>query len=818
MECFEIKNLSFSYSSRNEKCLKNISLEVKKGEFLTICGRSGCGKTTLLKHLKPTLTPFGEMCGEILFFGENVKDLSFEKECRKIGFVQQNPENMIVTDKVWHELSFGLENLGMPIGEIRRKVSEISSYFGLEGIFRKNVSELSGGQKQILNLASVMVMDPEVLILDEPTSQLDPIAAQEFLELLKRINRELGITVIISEHRTEDVFPISDRVVIMESGEITVVETPGGFADVLKKNDLGIVPILPTAMRVYASVENDFSCPVTVAEGKDWLAKMLETRKAVIPESSDKKKKSSGDCAIKLDEVFFRYEKDGEDVLENLSLEIQSGEVFGIVGGNGAGKTTLLSVICGIRKPYRGKMNVADGLIVGMLPQDPQSLFLEKTVEDDLLGVFDGYSTSKEQKKEEIIRIAKLCEIEHILNQHPYDLSGGEQQRAALAKILLVSPDIILMDEPTKGMDAFFKKRFGGILKSLKKAGKTVVVVSHDIEFCAEYTDRCGMVFDKTIINADNTRGFFVANSFYTTAATRMSKNLMRNVVLAEDITEAFGTGEQKEQDDSAGEDLNKSDIIEESFLPKRKKQDVNIMPQQSVPAKKHSGCNRIALVILLIAVPLTVFVGNSYFGDRKYYLISILIILEVLLAFFAVFETRKPRAAEVVTISVLCAVGVAGRIVFAAVPQVKPLMAIVIISGVSLGGESGFLVGAISGFVSNLYFGQGPWTPWQMLAFGLAGFIAGFLTRNGFMSKKRFGLCVYGAVSAIGIYGVIMNVSSIFMMHQQFSWNLAASYIAMGLPFDLIHASSTVAFLWLVALPMIEKIERIKNKYGIMR
>ena len=211
----QIRELTFAYPGEEKRALNHVNLTVEEGEFLVLCGRSGCGKSTLLTHLKTPLTPHGKRKGEVLFKGTPLQEMSNREQSSKIGYVLQNPDNQIVTDKVWHELAFGLESLGCPNQEIRIRVAEMASYFGIQDWFYKNVADLSGGQKQLLNLASIMAMHPELLVLDEPTSQLDPIAASDFLETVKKINRDLGTTIIMTEHRLEEVFPSADRVVVI---------------------------------------------------------------------------------------------------------------------------------------------------------------------------------------------------------------------------------------------------------------------------------------------------------------------------------------------------------------------------------------------------------------------------------------------------------------------------------------------------------------------------------------------------------------------------------------------------------------------------
>lgn len=548
MAHFEIKNLNFSYpASKGRKALNNINLTIERGEYITLCGKSGSGKTTLLKHLKSVLAPHGTMTGEIIFEGKPLAEADLRQQSSKIGYVMQNPDNQIVTDKVWHELAFGLESLGMDQKTIRLRVAEMASYFGIQSWFHKNVSELSGGQKQLLNLASIMAMQPTVLILDEPTSQLDPIAATDFLNTVRKINLELGTTVIITEHRLEDIFHASDRVVVMEKGEIIAADTPRNIGAFLKEEKNEMFAAMPTPVQVYYGVENDLTCPLTVREGRNWLSEIFEGREIKIDKTEEKvlPERKDENPAILLKEVWFRYEKDAPDVLKGVNLEVPKGTLFAIVGGNGTGKSTTLKSICNICKPYRGKVLIDGKRIekyssaqlfkgnLAMLPQDPQSLFVKKTVKEDLGEMLDSGVNNKEEK---ISEVAKICDIAHLMDSHPYDLSGGEQQRAALAKVLLTEPKILLLDEPTKGIDNFFKIKFAEILDKLKEKGVTVLMVSHDVEFCAKYADIVGMFFDGNIITANTPGRFFSQNSFYTTAANRMSRHVFKNAITNEDV------------------------------------------------------------------------------------------------------------------------------------------------------------------------------------------------------------------------------------------------------------------------------------------
>ena len=551
MAHFEIKDLSFSYPvTPDKKTLDHINLKIERGQYVTVCGRSGSGKTTLLKHLKSVLAPHGNVEGEIIFEGKPLCEADLRTQSSKIGYVMQNPDNQIVTDKVWHELAFGLESLGVDQKTMRLRVAEMASYFGIEGWFHKNVSELSGGQKQLLNLASIMAMQPSVLILDEPTSQLDPIAASDFLNTVRKINRELRTTIIITEHRLEDIFYASDKVVVMENGKIIADDEPRKIGAFLKGENNEMFAAMPTPVQIYYGVPNDLKCPLTVREGAEWLDQVFADQtitKTKVKEIRTVDPEHIKDPVVELKEVWFRYEKDTPDVLKGVSLQVERNSLYAIVGGNGTGKSTTLKTISNICKPYRGKvyidgkpMNKYKGsdLFKGnlaMLPQDPQSLFVKKTVREDLEEMLKGSAQEKNTKVEEV---AKICDIEQLLDSHPYDLSGGEQQRAALAKVLLTEPKILLLDEPTKGIDNFFKLKFAEIMDKLKQQGVTIIMVSHDVEFCAKYADTVSMFFDGGIVTTNTPNRFFSQNSFYTTAANRMSRHVFENAITNEDVIE----------------------------------------------------------------------------------------------------------------------------------------------------------------------------------------------------------------------------------------------------------------------------------------
>ena len=578
MNLVEIKDFGFSYPESSRKVLEHVNLNIKEGTLNVIMGRSGCGKSTLLRQLKSVLAPAGEKEGEILYRNIPLRDTDHRTQSQEIGFVMQNPDNQIVTDKVWHELAFGLESLGYDNATIRLRVAEMASYFGIQKWFYKNVSELSGGQKQLLNLASVMAMHPSLLILDEPTSQLDPIAASDFLETVKKINRDIGTTVLLTEHRLQDIIPYADQVFVMDKGTLFLEGTPREIGTKLKEQHHGMFLSMPVPMQIYAGTESALTCPLTVSEGRQWIREYIKEKgikKEKIQQANQrlerqgeknknetaglfghfKRQKENTPPAIQMKDVWFRYEKDSPDVIQDLSLEVKKGEFYALVGGNGTGKSTTLSLLGRVHQPYSGRIyldgkdlrSFSDrelyGGYLGVMPQNPQSIFLKKTVLEDLYSVIGGKKEKPSSeypismKKEKAIEgIVSLTHLEGLLNRHPYDLSGGEQQRLALAKVLLLRPKILLMDEPTKGMDAEYKEEIGKILCKLKQHGLTIFMISHDVEFVAEYADRVGLFFEGNVVTSQNTREFFSGNNFYTTAANRMARQLFPDAVTGKDV------------------------------------------------------------------------------------------------------------------------------------------------------------------------------------------------------------------------------------------------------------------------------------------
>ena len=947
-DAVNIVDLEFSYPNASRPSVNGISLSLEKGSFTCICGPSGCGKTTLLRNLKPSITPHGMRRGRIEIFGKHVE--SFEgrpgEEAQTIGYVLQNPENQIVTDKVWHELAFGLENLGLPTETIRLRIAEIASFFGIQSWFDKDVSELSGGQKQLLNLAAVMVMQPEILILDEPTSQLDPIAAVDFLDAVKKINNDIGTTVIITEHRLDNVVSMSDRLIVMDSGKILVNDEPYNAVFRLAEINHPMFLAMPNPAQAYRSalgflkgeesLIRDVSriqkhrMPLNVREGRQWLDCIMNGMPVRYARMEKEKAYDTSKIKLSTTDLWFRYEKNGRDIIKGLTLKVYDGEILAIIGGNGTGKTTLLSVLAGMRRAYRGKYKI-NGNRTALLPQNPQSLFVCDTVKEELLEAFEGTSIQKSEQNIKIQEIAEFLEINTLMDKHPYDISGGEQQRVALGKVLLLEPDLLLMDEPTKGLDNLLKMKFGELLRRLASNGRTLIFVSHDIEFCSRFANRCIMFFDGGISGEGTPRKLFSGNNFYTTAANRMARSYFVDGILPEDIgwlvaqnikmaeADSSPDGGPKIEADSMPEigskieadsrpengskiysGSRKDESLDEGDVPIKTEtgghEDVPIGEKSSnnedipierkvsgyedIPiehnARKHEDVpieqkfstyedvlieqkteryedtqikqksddrlevvrevgapkgghlkeikrNRSLVLTLLTALVMgaTIFAGSMLGGDRVYYVISVLVAIYSLVPFFVGFERRKPQLRELVVIAVLIALGVIGRQAFFMLPQMKPVLAISIIAGASLGPGAGFLVGAMIAFVSNFFFGQGPWTPWQMMALGLAGMFAGLIFQKWNRRERKpsrlhkITACVFGLLSGY-FYGLVVDLWTLFGYTEKPSLSAYLIVKSTAVWFDTVLAISTFVFLWVLYAPMIKKLNRIKLKYGM--
>lgn len=534
MEILSCENVAFKYNESTDYAISDCTFSVKKGEKIMLCGASGSGKSTLLRLLKRELSPRGELSGNITLMGKDRSELSDRESAEKIGFVMQNPDSQTVCDKVSAELAFGLESFGVKSGEIQSRVGEMAAFFGIEPLYDRDISTLSGGQKQLVALCSVMATDPDILLLDEPTAQLDPVAARELLGILDRLNKEMGVTIIIAEHDPEELFDSCDKILYLAKGKTEFFGTPALTAKYFVENALE--GFLPETAKAFARLCDDL--PLNVRQGRAKLEKLGVTD---IPKQAVNDTERAEPYALQCKNLWQRYEKNSPDILKGCDLGIRKGECYGLLGSNGGGKSTLLRVICGLCKPYMGNVSLfgkkqkayKNGSLfremLAFLPQEPVTMFVKESVREDLLQSGD---------KVTVENVSQRMGIEHLLDRHPWDLSGGEIQKCAFAKILLADPKIIVLDECTKGMDSFAKKALGDILLGLKDEGRTILLVTHDLEFAAQYCDRCGLLFDGKIVAEDNAVEFFSRNRFYTTAAARLTRGFFSGAVTSTAVRE----------------------------------------------------------------------------------------------------------------------------------------------------------------------------------------------------------------------------------------------------------------------------------------
>ena len=605
MALIEFKDFSFSYlnsdgSESQTKSLDSINLEIDYGDFVLLCGPSGCGKTTLLTNLKKELMPAGRRSGEIKFNGTRIQDLEDLSSACDIGYLFQNPDSQIVTDTVIQEIAFPLENIGLPTEEIRNRISEIVAFFGINDILHKNVNELSGGQKQLVNLCSLLVLRPEVLLLDEPMSQLDPIASYEFLSIVRRLNEEFSITVIMSEHKADSIFPFIDKAVFLKEGKIEFVDNAHNICSEVIDDEI-FENYLPVVTKIYNSLSVKhpslikLNTPLSIREGRrclntihDDLIKISdgadnfdnssstnlhhtskkyhsEEKSGILDKISFSRNK---DALIRMKGIYFAYEKENL-ILKNVDFDLNDGDFVSLIGGNGVGKSTFLQLLVGILKPIKGKVKYRKGLRLAYVHQNPmihfskdnvREEFLESIIESNLLNGSDvdfskeSYEKLLKLSNEEFIesdilnslkfdnikfKFKELIEffgISDLIDKHPYDCSGGEQQKIVIVKALLQNADVLVLDEPTKGLDPISSKALAEILNSLRDNGLTILMTSHDLDFVANNCKRCLMLFDKDIQIDDDPKVIFAENNFYTTFVNRMVKDYVPEIVTLDDL------------------------------------------------------------------------------------------------------------------------------------------------------------------------------------------------------------------------------------------------------------------------------------------
>lgn len=528
MPAIEVRGLSFAYPGAEAAVLEGLDWSVPQGAFALLVGGTGSGKSTLLSLLKPEISPTGECAGELRVLGESVADMDVRTSAERVGYVFQDPENQIVCETVWHEMAFGLENLGLARDEMRRRVAETSYFFGLEDWLHRDTDTLSGGRKQLLSLAAVLALRPRVLLLDEPTSQLDPVAEKNFLHALFRVNRELGCTVVVATHQPRPMLEYATCAYRIEGGRVREV---ADMASLGRRE-----PLLSDGMPGWGAARCAKNGVFCRREGN--LGSMESSEGGSVAKNSPELDKSSGfvaqtslengpkdssrvdgsrilqkmygGSATTLSEGWFRYDRAGGWVLRGLDMAFSAGAVHAIVGGNGCGKSTLLSVLAKTAKLQRGRMVRGAGS-AALLPQNPKALLVAETVRDELMEWASTCGYDEAAARELAARLG----LDGLEARHPYDLSGGQRQLLALTKLLLIGPELLLLDEPTKGLDLASRRIIARALRDHAQAGGAVIMATHDLDFAERVSDDIAMMFDGEIACMEPPADFFADNVFY---------------------------------------------------------------------------------------------------------------------------------------------------------------------------------------------------------------------------------------------------------------------------------------------------------------
>ena len=568
MEVLRVENFSYSYSDRDYEAIKNIDLAINKGELVLVVGPSGCGKSTLLRALNRNIPDFsgGTVNGRVYLDGQSIRELSREEIVRSVGMIYQHPEKQIVFQDVEREIAFGMENLNMPIYKMKRNIMEVISLLGINHIKSKDTHEISGGERQKVAIASVLAMDPHIILFDEPISQLDPISSEELINCIKKLNRDLGKTIVLVEQRLDRCFHIADRIIFMDNGEVLCQGRPNDIPNIIEQKYH-----LPNLAYIFKQARENIM-PVSVKEGRDLIErrnfesternnsgdKNTAKRQALVRKNRNGYDDNIQNQILNIKNLNFSYEK-GSPILRDINLSIEKGEIMTIMGENGAGKSTLFKIISGITKKYKGTVTLSGKDInkfygselinsIAYLSQNPNDYFGRDTVFEEVAYTLKNIGEYNESTVESIM---KDMDIENLRNYNPRDLSGGEKQRVAIACTLVTNPDILILDEPTRGMDSRAKERLGEIISNLAKDGKTVVLITHDSDFAADYTTRVVLMYKGEIVAKGTAEEILYDSLYYSPQVARCFKDKCR-IIRSKDAIEALVRSRASEQGESS--------------------------------------------------------------------------------------------------------------------------------------------------------------------------------------------------------------------------------------------------------------------------
>ncbi|MEE8824278.1 putative HMP/thiamine import ATP-binding protein YkoD [Lentilactobacillus sunkii] len=540
-ELIKVDHLTFTYPDQKTPVIDDVNLVINRGQFVVIAGATGSGKTTLINHFKKELVPNGDRQGQVLINQKPISKLSKLESAKTVGYVAQDPTIQPIMSTVIDELAFALENVGEPSDEIERRIAELANYLGLDQLLHQSIESLSGGQLQLVNLASVLILRPEVILLDEPAAQLDPLSTQHFFEVLNRVHEELGITIVMTEHHLGSVLAFADRLILLQGRHVSFDGLPRvGIAKMAADSQLRY--FVPQVSHLFLDTNKKLTkLPISVAEGQkrisDEKIKFVSAIKPTIPAVSE-------DHMLTAKNLTFSFDKQ-RNVIDRLDLTISSGDWLSIVGKNGSGKSTLLNILAGLRIPQHGKAKVANQVVwkiptasriqtISFLSQTPSLQFGEETVEKELMKQAHELRLDFPDKQAKMM-IDRL-HLSAVADQSPFDISGGQQQVLGVALALLAKPKLLILDEPTKGLDPYTKHFLGQILQEVNTSGMTILMASHDMEFSAAYSKHCAFMFDGHLNTVLPTREFFANNFFFTTSINRLLRVQVPMAIMPEDV------------------------------------------------------------------------------------------------------------------------------------------------------------------------------------------------------------------------------------------------------------------------------------------